>query len=107
MPKTWPLCSSAESNLRDRVWGEVEKNSFIALPGKEGHSRLLPLKTVCPHPGGFVEEFYSDGSRVGLLIRLGCVQGWHPFNLVSDNLLMSFSVSFNLASGGLLWNEEC
>ena len=28
MPKTWPLCISAESSIRDRVWGEVEKNKF-------------------------------------------------------------------------------
>ena len=70
MPKTWPLCTGAESNLRDRVWDEVGKNSFIALPGKGGHSGLVPLKTVCPNPGGFGEEFYSKGSRAGLLIRI-------------------------------------
>ena len=57
MLKTGPLCIGAESNLRGRVLGEVEKNSFIALPGKWEHSRLLPLKTVCPNPGGFGEEF--------------------------------------------------
>ena len=64
-----------KSNLRDRALGEVEKNSFIALPGKGGHSRLLPSKTMCPNPGEFGEEFYGNGSRVGLLIRLGCGQG--------------------------------
>ena len=32
---------SGESNLRDRVLGEVEKNSFISLPGKGGHSGLV------------------------------------------------------------------
>ena len=68
MPKTQPLCTSAESNLRDRVLGEVEKNSFIALPGKGGHSGLVPQK-LCPNPGGFGEEFYSNGSRVKLLGR--------------------------------------
>ena len=31
----------------------------------------------------------------------------HSFNLVSGSVLMSFSGSFTLASGGLLWNEEC
>ena len=107
MPKTRPLCISAESNLRDRVLGEVEKNSFIALPGKGGHSGLLSRKTVCPNLGGLGEEFYSNSSRVGLLIRLGCVQGLYFFNLITGNLLMSFPVSFNLASSGLLWNEEC
>ena len=46
MPKTWPLCTSAESNLRDGVLGRVEKNKLIALPGKGGHSGLMPRKTV-------------------------------------------------------------
>ena len=42
MPKTEPLCTSTKLNLKDRVLGKVEKNSFIALPGKGDHSRLLP-----------------------------------------------------------------
>ena len=70
MLKTRPLCTGAESNLGDRVLGEVEKKSFIALPGKGGHSGLVPSKTVCPNPGGFGEEFYSSGLRAGLLIRI-------------------------------------
>ena len=65
----------AKSNLGDRVLGEVEKNNFIALPGKGGCSGLVPLKTVCPNPGGFGEEFYSDGSRVGLLISIRVCEG--------------------------------
>ena len=48
MPKTQPLCASAESNLRDRVLGEVEKNSFIALPGKGGHGGFMPLQNCVP-----------------------------------------------------------
>ena len=75
MPKAQPLYTGAKSNLGDRGLGEVEKESFIALPGKGGHSRLLPQKTLCPNPGGSDEEFYSNISRVGLLIRLGCGQG--------------------------------
>ena len=31
-------------NLEDRVLGEAEKNSFIALPGEGGHSELMPSK---------------------------------------------------------------
>ena len=81
MPKTWPLCTGAKLNLGDRVLGEVEKNSFIALPDKGGHSGLMLLKTMCPNLGGFDEEFYSNDSRAGLLIRLRCVQGLHS-NLV-------------------------
>ena len=46
MPKTQPPCTSAESNLGDRVLGEVEENSFIALAGKGGHSRLLHQNTI-------------------------------------------------------------
>ena len=75
MLKTWPLCTSTELKLGDRVLDEVEKNSFIALPGKGGHSRLMPLKTVCPNLEGFGEEFYSNGSRVGLLIRIRVCAG--------------------------------
>lgn len=28
------LYTSPESNLRDRAWGDVEKKSFVTLPGK-------------------------------------------------------------------------
>ena len=56
------VCSAcvcgAKLNLGDRVLGELEKNSFIALPVNGGHSGLLPSKTMCPHPGEFAEEFY-------------------------------------------------
>ena len=55
-------------------------------------------RKLCPNPGGSDEEFYSNSSRVGLLIRLGCVQGLPFSNLVSallDELL------WFLASGGL------
>ena len=54
MLKTQPLCTSAKWNLGNRVLGKVEKNSFIALPGKGGHSRLMPQK-LCPNPGEFSE----------------------------------------------------
>ena len=64
--------------------GEVEKNSFIALPGKEGDSGLLDSKTVCPNLGRFGEEFYSNSSRVWLLTILWCV---YPFNLVLGDFL--------------------
>ena len=33
---------AAKSNLEDRVLGEVKRNHFIALLGKEGHSGLVP-----------------------------------------------------------------
>ena len=34
MPEAQPVYTGAESNLRDRVWGEVRENRFIALPVK-------------------------------------------------------------------------
>ena len=40
--KIWPLSASAELKSRDRVLGKGEKDSFTALPGKGGHSRLIP-----------------------------------------------------------------
>ena len=38
----WPQYTGAELSLRDRVLGEVERNSLIALPGKGCHSGLKP-----------------------------------------------------------------
>ena len=38
------LYTGTELNLGDRVLGEVEKDNFIALPGKGGHSGLMPSK---------------------------------------------------------------
>ena len=60
--KALSLCSGAKSNFRDRVLGEVEKNSFIALPGKGDQSRLMPSKCVS-QPGGCGEDFHSNGSN--------------------------------------------
>ena len=57
MLKTWPLCTGAKLNLRDRILGEVEKNSFIALPGKGGHNGIMPSKLLCPHLEGVVRSF--------------------------------------------------
>ena len=71
MPKAQPLCTLVRNQISERVLGEVEKNSFIALPGKGGHSGFLPQKTMCLNPGGFDEEFYSNSSRVVLWVSDG------------------------------------
>ena len=42
------LHTDAESNLRDRTLGEVEKGSVITLSGKGGHGGLQPQNTVGP-----------------------------------------------------------
>lgn len=65
MTKTQPLYTHAEWNLEDRVLGKVEKNSFIGLPGKEGHSGLLPSQS--PNPGGFGENFHGNALSRGML----------------------------------------
>ena len=41
------LYMGVKSNSRDRVLSEVEKDSFIALPGKGRYTRFLPRKTMC------------------------------------------------------------
>ena len=41
MLETRPLCTGVKSDLGDRVLSEVEKNSFISLPGRGGHTGLL------------------------------------------------------------------
>ena len=99
---TWeaPLCTGTELNLRDRVLGDVDKNSFITLPEKGIQIGLLPLKPKCLNWEDLMRNFIAKIQRCGCK-RLGCVQGLHSFNLVSGNLLMSFSGSFNVASGGL------
>ena len=57
------LSISTKLNLRDRVFGEAE-NNFMALPGKEGHSRLMPSKLCVPTQGGLEESSCNGlGSR--------------------------------------------
>ena len=44
---------------------EVAKNTFIALPGKGGHSRIRPSKLCVP----------TEGERMELLIRIRVCTG--------------------------------
>ena len=44
--ETRPLYISSKNNLGDKVLGEVEKDSFNALPGKGGHSGRRPTKNM-------------------------------------------------------------
>ena len=52
-----------------------------------------PSKTLCPNLGGVGEEFYSNGSRVELLVGLGCMQGLQSYNPVGLRWFF--------------WNEKC
>lgn len=68
------LYTGAESNPRDRVWGEAENDSFIVLPGK-ANTLGFCLEKLCVSAGRFDEGFYNSGSKVGSLTRIGCEQG--------------------------------
>ena len=48
--------TGTKSNLRDRVLGEVEKDSFIALPGKGGEQQASALRTMYPSLGKIVTK---------------------------------------------------
>ena len=100
MSEAQPLCTtSAKLNLGDRVLGDVEKDSFIALPGKGGQNGLLHWKATCPNQGGFDEEFYSNSSRVEVADKIRVCAGSQVVGLL---ILVSFSGPFNLASDGFL-----
>ena len=55
--------------LRDGVLGEVEKDSFIALPSKRRPSRLKPSKPW-PNLGKIVTSF---------IIKEGVISSWTVF----------------------------
>ena len=65
------LFTSAKSNLRDKVLGEVEMNSFIALPGKGKHSGLMPSK-LCAHLLGEDRSFT-------VIVQRGVISSWASF----------------------------
>ena len=44
LPKSFIQYTTVGLNLRDRVLGEVELNSFIVLPGKGDHRWLMPKR---------------------------------------------------------------
>ena len=66
MLKTWPLCTRAELNFRDRVLGKGEKNSFTVLLEKERNTGLLLQKTMCLNSRELDEGFHNSGSNVGV-----------------------------------------
>ena len=67
MLKSWPFYTGAELSRRDRVLGEIEKNSRAVLlcQKKEDAVDSCALRSVYPNPGGFDEEFYNNDSKVG------------------------------------------
>ena len=49
----------------------VEKENFIALPGKGRYIGLLSQKTVCLNPKKFDEGFYNRESKVRVSDKIG------------------------------------
>ena len=56
--------------------GKVEKKSFIAWPGKGGHSGLM-LSKLCPDLEGVVRSWI-------IMVKKGMISSWHS----SDGLVM-------------------
>ena len=57
MPKDQFLCLLASNQISEtEFWGEVEKESFLALSGKGEQSELI-LQTKCPNLGKIVTSF--------------------------------------------------
>ena len=71
------LYTGAESNLGDRVLGEVEKDSFITLPGKGGeHNRVVP-QVLCLTPWGIGRGLIVGARGQGYVIRIKAVTVLH------------------------------
>ena len=60
-----PLCTGAELDLGDKRFWSYKKRIALLLCQAKGESAGL-----CPTLVGFGEEFYGNGSRVGLLLRI-------------------------------------
>ena len=59
--------------------GEIEENSFIALPGKGGHSGLVPIR-LCLTRDGVSEESLT------VFREQGVVSSWTFFRLVGGEV---------------------
>ena len=68
MPQTQPLCHSAKLNPGDRVLGEIAQ--LYCFTRQRGTQWADALKTCMFQLRVIGEEFNSNGSRVGLLIRI-------------------------------------
>lgn len=74
MLKTQPVCTVVLNKSWNEALSEVEKDSFIPLSGKGTQITPCPQKTVS-QPVVFREEFYSNSSKSGLLIRIKVCAG--------------------------------
>ena len=93
MLKTQPLYTRTESSLRDRILGEVEKNTIIILSDTGQHSGLIPWKTLCPN----LERF----SEAPLNIRLTRLGGE-----VEDIVSISWVYFQYIKGAALVWGKS-
>ena len=76
MPKAQLLCTtSAGSNLGERVLDEVEKDSYITLPGKGRHSGFLPRKTIVPTQEDLMRSFMTILPKGGVADKIRVCAG--------------------------------
>ena len=92
------LCPNTEFNLRDRVWSEVEKNSFFVLPGKGVQSH----QNCVFQPRG-TNEFYSvqgtGSDQLMDILLIGWWWGqWEWSSLASGSSCLGLCASGQLAS---------
>ena len=80
MAKTQPLCPRAEPNFGDSVLDEIEKTSFIALPGRGDRQQAPALKSCVSQPGRIWWGVSSSGSRAGLLGKVRMCAGPAPLS---------------------------
>ena len=68
MPKSRPLFNDTKLISKTEFWVKQKIIALLPYQVKEDRGGLCPGK-LCPNLGEFGEEFYSNGLRVGLLIR--------------------------------------
>ena len=81
--RIWPLYPSTEFSLRDRVPGDIGKNSFVALPGKGGLSGLMPSRlcvTTWIRRRGVLQQWFKEK---------GVINSWTVFWLVGGEVIRS------------------
>ena len=82
MLKAQLLSTSTKSNLRDRVLGEVEKNSFVALPGKGNTADSCHQNLCVPTQEDLMKSFVlgfpggSDGKDSACQYRRPRFDSW-------------------------------
>lgn len=68
------LCSLVQNRKEETEFCDVRKNSFIVLPGKGGHGRLVSSK-LCPTLEGRVTSHSVQGMGHGQLVDILLI-GW-------------------------------